>query len=174
MHRHAAVALATLVLLTRADAAPAQGVRGFAGAGVVSDLNDHRFPAFSGGVLLDLPTTWISAGAQGETFFEWPYFAGRGALFGQANLVRHHAVRAFALGGFGFGETGGAMFGGGLEVRPSHRRFGLRLAVEDYVARVQGFDCAFFGYTESYCDANLRGGRAYTAHQLTVRAGFLF
>jgi hypothetical protein len=41
-------------------------------------------------------------------------FAGRGTVFGQGNLMSNGRIQPFVLGGFGFGESGGPMFGGGL------------------------------------------------------------
>ena len=170
--------LATVLLIccvaVSASDVEAQELRGFAAATVVSDLNDQRFPGVSGGVLWDLPTPWFSVGAEGEMFVSWPYVAGRGTLFGQANVLRRTPVNAFVVGGVGFGEAAGPMAGGGMEIRPRGRRLGLRVSFEDYLARVQGFDCAEIGYPQAYCDANLRGGRSYTAHQFTVRIGVLF
>lgn len=166
-----AVMVAGVGLAPRAEA---QEWRGFANAGVMSDVNEQRFPSFAGGVLFDLPTSWVSAGAQGEVFVSWPYAAGRGAVFGQANVVRRGAVRPFLLAGYGWGESAGMMFGGGVEVRVPNRRIGLRATVEDYVTQVAGFDCGYLGYSQSYCDQSLRGGRAYAVHQLAVRVGIVF
>jgi hypothetical protein len=170
----AAAVLVIFASLSQARPTSAQEVRGFAGAGVMSDLNDDRFPAFGGGVLFDLPTSWLTAGAQGEMFLSWPYVAGRGAVFGQVNPVRRGVVRPVFLAGYGFGLSEGPMIGGGVELRLPHRRIGLRAIVEDYMARVDGFDCVSLGYSPSYCDAGLRGGRPYTEHQITVRIGLLF
>ena len=172
-NRAAVVILVVLAPLIHVQPIGAQELRGFAGAGTVWDLNDGRFPAVAGGVRLDLPTWWFSAGAQGEMFVSWPYVAGRGAVFGQVNAVRRGAVRPFFLAGLGFGESAGPMVGAGVELR-LRDRIGLRASVEDYLARVQGFDCSALGYTQSYCDANLHGGRSYIGHQLAVRLGLLF
>jgi hypothetical protein len=152
----------------------AQALRGFAGGGMVKDLNGQTFPAVSGGAVVDLPTSWFSAGAQGDMFISWPYFAGRGTVFGQVNVIRRGPVRPFLLGGFGFGEDGGPMIGGGVDVRVPNQRIGLRVSVEDYLAHVGGFDCFGLGYTQAYCDANLKGGRPYTAHQTSLRVALLF
>src|SRR5215207_933514 len=127
----------------------AQEVRGFAGAGVASDLNS-RYPALGGGMLVDLPSSWFSAGAEGDMFISWPYVAGRGALFGQANVMRRRAVRPFVLAGYGWGESAGPMIGGGVEMRV-RGRFGVRATVEDYLVRL-----------------GLHGGRAETRHQIAT------
>ena len=150
----------------------AQEVRGFAGAGVASDLNS-RYPAFGGGVLLDLPTSWVSAGAEGDMFVSWPYVAGRGALFGQVNVVRRRAFRPFVLAGYGWGESAGPMIGAGIELR-MRGRLGLRATVEDYLERVGGFDCGSLGYPQAYCNDALNGGRAQTRHQVATRFALLF
>jgi hypothetical protein len=120
----------------------AQDLRGFVAAGVMSDPNGQRFPAFGGGVLIDLGQPWLSAGGEGEMFVSWPYFAGRGAVFAQGNVMRRGPLRPFVVGGMGFGESAGPMFGAGIDVRPGNRRIGVRAAVEDYLAHVEGFDCA--------------------------------
>lgn len=156
MTSHRIAAVAALTLLAGAARTSAQEVRGFASAGYSSDLNDQRYPAFGGGVLVDLGQPWVSAGAQGETFVSWPYFAGRGTFFGQGNLLPKGPVRPFVLGGVGFGEDGGPMFGAGVELRPSNERLGWRIAVEDYVRRYTAFD----------------GPK--TGHQVAVRVGILF
>ena len=170
----AVVILVVFAALSHGEPTGAQELSGFAGAGMVSDVNDQRFPAFGGGVLLDLPTWWISAGTQGEMFVSWPYVAGRGAVFGQLNAVRRRAVRPFFLAGYGFGESAGSIIGGGVELRLRDRRIGLRASVEDYLTAVQGFDCASLGYTQSHCDEQLHAGRPYIGHQLTLRLGLMF
>ena len=149
--------------------ASAQDLRGFVNGGVMSDLNNQHFPAVAGGALVDLGQPWISAGAQGEVFMSWPYFGGRGAIFGQGNVVHKGPIRPFVLAGVGWGESAGPMFGGGVEVGPRESRIGLRVAVEDYLARVGGFQCVAFG-----CEGFPHAGRAYTGHQVTVRVGVLF
>ncbi len=168
------VVLIVVGVLAQAGAVSAQQVRGFAGGGIVSDLNDQRFATILGGAVVDLPTSWFSAGGQADMFISWPYVAGRGTVFGQVNIVGRGPVRPFLLGGYGFGEDAGPMIGGGVEVRPPNRRLGLRVSVEDYLASVGGFDCVGLGYTQSYCDTNLKGGRADTGHQVTVRIAVLF
>ena len=77
--------LVGLALLGQARPADAQEIRGFAGGALMSDINHQRFPAFGGGVVLDLPKGMVSAGGQGDMFVSWPYIAGRGAVFGQVN-----------------------------------------------------------------------------------------
>ena len=168
-----AVVLVMVTVLSHGRPAGAQEVRGFAGAGVASDLNS-RYPAAGGGVLLELPGSWVAAGAEGDIFTSGGYFGGRGAAFGQVNVIRRGTVRPFGLAGYGWGESGGPMIGAGVDVRFPGRRLGLRASVEDYLVQVGGFDCASLGYTQSYCDANLKGGRAYTGHQVAMRFGILF
>ena len=146
-----------LVLLAGAAPISAQEIRGFASAAASSDVNHQHYPAFGGGVIADLGQPWLSAGAQGEVLVSWPYFAGRGAIFGQGNLAPKGAVRPFVLAGIGFGEEGGPMFGGGVELRAPNQRIGLRVAVEDYVVRFQGYQRPWA-----------------TGHQVAVRAGILF
>lgn len=160
-----------MVLATGAGArcASAQGLRGFVNGGVMSDLNNQHFPAVAGGALIDLGQPWVSAGAQGEVFMSWPYFGGRGAVFGQGNVIPRGPIRPFVLGGLGWGESAGPMFGGGVDMGPRASRMGFRVAVEDYLANVGGVSCAAFG-----CDAIPHAGRAYTGHQVTVRAGIVF
>ena len=158
-----------LATVAGARGASAQDVRGFVNGGVMSDMSNQHFPAVAGGALVDLGQPWVSAGAQGEVFMSWPYFAGRSAVFGQGNLIARGPVRPFVLGGFGWGESAGPMFGGGVDVAPRDSRLGIRFAVEDYLARVGGYDCGVFG-----CAADPHGGRPYTGHQLTVRVGILF
>ena len=165
--------LVVLATVAGASVVSAQNVRGFVTGGVISDVNQQRFPSAGGGVLVDVGQPWVSAGAQGETFWQWPYFAGRGTIFGQGNLVPRGPIRPFILGGVGFGETAGPMFGGGVELRPPNQRVGLRVSVEDYVVRIGGLDCGSYGL-QSYCDANPRDARGYTEHQVTVRVGVVF
>lgn len=151
----------------------AQDVRGFVTGGVISDVNHQRFPSAGGGVLVDVGQPWLSIGAQGETFWQWPYFAGRGTVFGQGNLNPKGRIRPFVLGGVGFGETAGPMFGGGVELRPPNGSLGLRVSVEDYLSRIGGLDCASYGL-QSYCEGNPREARGYIEHQVAVRVGVLF
>ena len=71
----------------------AQDLRGFVAGGVTSEGTDQRFPSAAGGVLVDVGQPWLSAGAQAETFWQWPYFAGRGTLFAQGNLISQGRIR---------------------------------------------------------------------------------
>ena len=160
--------------LSGAQTVSAQNLRGFAGAGAMQDVNSEQFPAFGGGMLIDVGTPWISAGAQGEAFVSWPYFGGRGSVFGQGNVMPKSVVRPFVLAGVGFGESSGPLFGGGVEVGPQGGRLGLRVAVEDYVARVGGFNCTALGYSAGDCAGFPHGGNEYTAHQVTFRVGVVF
>ena len=77
-----------LALVTHAGVATvsAQDLRGFVAGGVTSEVT-HQFPSVAGGVLVNVGEPWVSVGAQGETFWQWPYFAGRGTLFAQGNLI---------------------------------------------------------------------------------------
>jgi hypothetical protein len=167
-------ALVVIATVAAAGRLGAQDLRGFVAAGVVSDPNGQRFRGFGGGVLIDLGQPWVSAGGQGEMLVSWPYFAGRGAVFAQGNILRRGPLRPFVVGGMGFGESAGPMSGAGVDVRPGSRQIGVRAAVEDYLDHVAGFDCAAYGYSQASCDAYLRGGRAYTGHQVTFRIGVLF
>jgi hypothetical protein len=130
-----AVAIAVLLLAaSAASPASAQDLRGFAGGGVAGTVNSEHFPIFGGGAVADVAQPWISVGGQGEVLISWPYFAGRGAVFGQANLVVRKSLRPFVLVGTGFGEESGPfMFGGGVELRAPNSRYGFRVSVEDNV-----------------------------------------
>ena len=160
--RTVAGVLLAIALVTPAGA---QELRAFAGAGFMSDLNGERFPMAGGGVTIDLGRPWISAGAQGEAFFSGGYPGGRGSVFGQFSVPGLGILRPFALGGAGFGEEAGPMFGGGIEVRAPNRRIGMRLSVEDYIASIE--PCP----TDSIfsCEASRP-----SPHQLTVRFAVLF
>ena len=153
--------------------AAAQQPRGFIMFGISSDVNDQHFPGIGGGVLFDLAKSWVSVGGQGDIFFSNGYVAGRGGPIAQANLTRHRAFRPFAIGGFGWGEESGPMFGAGIDVA-SRGRIGFRASVQDYLQQVGGFDCRVLGYSQSYCDANLHGGRPYTPHQPSVQLGIVW
>ena len=169
----AVVVLVMVAALSHGRPAAAQELRGFAGAGVALDLNS-RYPAAGAGLLFDLPGGWFTTGAEGDLFTSNGYVAGRGAAFGQVNVIRRGTVRPFGLAGYGWGESAGPMIGAGLDVRFPGRRLGLRVSIEDYLVRVGGFDCASLGYTRTYCDENPKGGRAYTGHQVSMRFGVLF
>ena len=167
--------VALMVLLTHAGASIvlAQDFRGFVAGGVTSEVNQQQFPSAAGGVLVNLGQPWIAAGAQAETFWQWPYFAGRGTLFAQGDLIPKGRVRPFVLGGIGFGEAAGPMIGGGVELRATNGRHGVRLSIEDYLSRIDGLPCQSFGL-QSYCDANPRQARSYIEHQAAFRVGVLF
>jgi hypothetical protein len=154
LQRIAAPAL--LALLAGAPWASAQEVRGFASGGFTTDVNTQRYPAFGGGAVVSLGQPWVSAGAQADAFVSWPYFGGRGAVFGQGNLAPKRPISPFVLAGYGFGEDSGPMIGAGVDLRAPHQRIGLRLAVEDYVLRYRRYQ----GPT--------------TSHQIAFRAGILF
>ena len=163
--------LFTIAALLLTTTVWAQSPSGFAALGVHQDTNDARFASASGGVVFDLPTEWLSAGAQGDLFVSYPYVAGRGTVFAQGNVVPRRSIRPFALAGFGFGESAGPMIGAGVEIwRPNGR--GLRVTVQDYLARIGGFECGQLGYDQTYCATYLHGGDAYIAHQLSVLVGF--
>jgi hypothetical protein len=151
-------AFAVLALLAAAPCASAQtAARGFAFGGMMSEGYSEWFPAFGGGAVVDLGQPWVSAGAQGETFMSWPYFAGRGAVFAQGNLLARKSVRPFVLAGIGFGEDGGTLVGAGLEVRSPDTRLGFRVTVEDYLTR----------RSDLY-------GQLPRVHRIALRAGVLF
>ena len=149
--------LAVLAVLAAAPCASAQSARGFAFGGMMSEGYSDWFPAFGGGAVVDLGQPWVSAGAQGEAFMSWPYFAGRGAVFAQGNLLARKPVRPFVLAGVGFGEDGGTLVGAGLEVRSPDTRMGFRVAVEDYLTR----------RSDLY-------GQLPAVHRIALRAGVLF
>jgi hypothetical protein len=165
--------IAFFTVLAGMSSASAQTIRGFVSGGMITDVNQQRFPSAGGGIVVNLGMPSLSAGAQAETFWQWPYFAGRGTVFGEIELIPNGRIRPFVLGGRGFGETAGPMFGGGLELRPSGTRVGLRVSVEDYLARIGGLECGSFGL-QSYCDENPRAARGYVEHQVTLRAAVLF
>ena len=145
---------------------------GFVNGGFNSDVNDSRYPSLGGGAVFDLPGAWVSVGGQGDMFMSFPYVAGRGGVFAQGNLTRRRRIRPFGLAGIGWGVQDGPMVGGGLEVW-GRGRFGLRVALEDYLVRLGGFDCARFGanITQAECDTRFHGGRARTVHQWSAKVG---
>ena len=167
--------IACFALATSAgvSVALAQAVRGFVAGGVISDVNHERFPSAAGGVLVNLGQPWLAVGAQGETFWLWPYFAGRGTVFAQGSLSPKGGIRPFVLGGVGFGESAGPLIGAGVELRPPNRRVGVRVSVEDYLSRIGRWPCESYGL-QSHCEANPRAARGYIEHQLAVRIGVLF
>ena len=152
----AIVAVVALASVGNAGVACAQNVRGFAAAGTTRDVNHQNFPTIGGGLLIEAGQPWVAVGAEAETFWSWPYFAGRGTVFGQVHVSSKQTVRPFALAGYGWGEEGGVMVGGGIEIRPRGSALGLRATVEDYVVHVRGYP------------------NAYTGHQLAFRMGVSF
>jgi hypothetical protein len=149
-------AAASLALLMGVTSASAQEFRGFASAGVSSDPNQEQYPAFGGGVLVDIGQRWVSAGVQGETLISWPYVNGRLAVFGQGNLTPGKRITPFVLAGAGIGEYSGGFLGGGVEIRPAGQRLGFRVAFEDYLTRYRKYDGSM------------------THHQVGLRVGVLF
>jgi len=120
------VAVAALLFVAATQNASAQEVRGFAFAGTTSDSNSQRFPAVGGGVTVDLGQPWLAAGAQGETFFELPYFAGRGAVFAEGRILPRSTVRPLVIAGYGFGEDAGPLVGAGIGAAPVARSAGVQ------------------------------------------------
>lgn len=171
------LAIAPLLVAAFLCAAPrtaaAQQLLGFAAFTINRDVNGSQYAGAAGGVLVDVARSWISLGAQGDLFVSIPYVAGRGGPLVQLNIVRHERIRVFGIGGMGWGEQEGPMFGGGLDVWPS-RRVGIRATVQDYLVRIQGFDCATLGYDRTYCDASLHGGSTYTGHQPSFQIGVIW
>ena len=166
------IAVMTTLAVAGASRVSAQQPQGFVTGGISTGENDERFPTVGGGVLFDVARGWVSAGAQGDLFFSNGYVAGRGGVLAQANVIRRRAVRPFVVGGFGWGEDAGPTFGAGIEVWSG--RVGFRASVQDYRTHVLGFDCLSLGYTQAYCDANLRGGKPYTQHQPSVQFGIVW
>ena len=111
----------------------AQEVQGFAAAGAQTNSFGETFPVFTAGATVDLGRRWISAGGQGDLFVSWPYFAGRGTVFGQLRPFPRRRVSPIVLGGVGFGEVSGPMLGAGLEVSSGQRPF----EAEDYRRRLR-------------------------------------
>src|SRR5678816_2215982 len=62
MRLHALSLVTALVLIAGVHSASAQDVRGITFGGVTGDANGQQFPAFGGGVLVDLGQPWGSAG----------------------------------------------------------------------------------------------------------------
>lgn len=168
----AAVVLGAAMVCGAAPTAAAQDVVWFAGAALHRDINEQMFPGVAGGVLLDVANSWASVGGQACLLTSGGYVSGRAGPMAQVNVIRLPSIRVSALGGYAAGEEGGAMVGAAIEFRLGPVR--LRASVEDYLARVGAFDCAFFGYSQDYCEASLHGGRAYTAHRPTVQVGFVW
>jgi opacity protein-like surface antigen len=164
--------LTAALAVSAAQAAAAQQWLGYAALSVNSDLNDQRFPGIAGGVLVDVARSWVSVGGQGDMFFSGGYVAGRGGPIAQINVLGRSPVRAFVLGGYAWGEQAGPMIGAGVDIGKGRVRF--RVSVQDYLARVNGFDCALMGLEQAYCDANFHGGRSYTGHQPSVQVGIVW
>ncbi len=167
-----ALALAALIVAAPRPAA-AQPLSGFGTFSLTSDVNGQVFPGISGGVLLDVAGSWVSVGAQGDLLVSGVYFAGRGGPIVQVNVLRYRNVRLFALGGMAWGEEAGPVMGAGIDVW-SRSRIGFRASVQAHFTQIAGFDCAFFGYDQAYCDANLHGGRPYTARQPSLQVGVIW
>ena len=147
-------ALVVLGTLGGSRLSAGQEVRGFMGGGTAS-VGSHVYPSLGGGVLVNAGQPWVSVGVAGDGFMSFPYFAGRGALFAQGNLVPKGRVRPFVVAGYGFGAFEGTMVGGGLEIRRKGTGFGFRGSVENY--------------RESY--RGIRGSVA--TNHVTVRLGVL-
>ena len=157
-------AAAALVLLSAAQTVSAQEIRGFAYGSGTTAQNDQHYPGFGGGVVFDLGQPWLAVGAQGEAFSSWPYFAGRGSVFAEGRLMPNAAIRPIVLGGAGFGQYGGPMFGGGVEIRVPRSRLAVRMTVEDYVRRDTRYS-----FTE-----RVEPMGTVTSHQVATRFGVSF
>src|SRR5262245_9020571 len=163
--------LAATLLISVPGLAEAQRPSFFATGGWSSDLNEERVLTGSFGVVFDVPkASWLSAAAQADLFFAFPYIAGRGTVQAQLNAVRRRDIRIFGLGGVGSGENDGPVLGGGVEFRP-RGRMGVRATFQDYVQRVGGVDCAGLGYSTAECHTYLHDGKPWTGHQPTVQIG---
>lgn len=156
---HAAI---IVFILTSSRSASAEPLRGWAFTGRTIDINAQSFPAAGGGVLLEVWRPWLLAGAQGEALFQLPYVAGRGAVFGEGRLLPASPYRPFVMGGIGFGEAAGPLIGAGIEIGAPNSRWGLRMTLEDYVGRLDGY--SFAGVTR---DPEIR-------HQVAFRFGITF
>jgi hypothetical protein len=153
--------LAVLLIASICGRAAAQDARGYVGASFSSNVNQDRYAGVGAGGTIDLGTPWLSAGGQGEALISWPYFAGRGALFGQANVANSSPYRPFVMVGAGLGEEAGFLLGAGVEMRQRGSRYGFRVNVEDYLTRY-----------DSYAGAGPAIAR--TGHQVVVRGSLLF
>jgi hypothetical protein len=165
MIRYVMAALVS-VAVAASGSASAQEVHGFALGGITRSVDAETFPTIAVGATVDLGTAWLSAGAQAETFFSWPYFAGRGAAFGQVNLAPKRTLHGLALVGAGFGDDAGPLIGGGLEFRPAGRRVGVRVTVEDYLMTITPILCP--------ASEGCAFGPDRRANQVAVRAGIVF
>ena len=168
--KHAAIVLLATIVWLQPRSGAAQALSGFGTFTINSDVNGQRFTGASGGVLIDLAGSWVSAGVQGDVFVSWPYFAGRYGPVGQLNVVRRGPVRMFAIGGYSWGEQSGPMIGAGVEFWTGDH-LGFRATVQDYLARMQGVDCTHFTYDRAFCEAELHGGNPWVGHQPTVQLG---
>jgi hypothetical protein len=159
--RHLPIAAMSVLLLSTAQAASAQEVRGFAFGSGTTLQYDQQYPGFGGGVLVELGQPWLAVGAQGEAFSSWPYFAGRGSVFAEGRLLPKSAIVPLVLGGAGFGEYGGPMVGGGVEIRVPRSRVAFRITVEDFMLRDTRYDLGQPAGTETH-------------HQVATRFGVSF
>ncbi len=155
--------LLILLVLIAPAAARAQDARGFIGAAVSSSVNNEHHASVGGGVTIGLGPRWLSGGAQGEALISWPYVAGRGALFAQAQVANRSSFRPFVMAGMGMGEEAGPLVGGGFEMRERGTRYGFRVTIEDYVTRY-----------DQYGPEYRTGPIARTGHQIAVRGALLF
>ena len=164
--------VAAAVLLSVAARAQAQQVRPFAGVGTSNEGSETQIFTVSGGALFELPKlSWLAAGGQADLFIYFPYLAGRGTVLVQADAVKRRGIRLFGLGGYGMGEIGGPMIGGGVEFSPGGR-IGFRATVQDYLQHVQAIECgAGSVYSQYECNTYLNGGRAWTSHQPSLTFG---
>jgi hypothetical protein len=163
------IAAMTTLVVAGPSQVSAQQLQGFVTGGTSAGENREQFPTVGGGVLLDVAKGWASVGGQGDVFFSNGYATGRAGVLAQGNIVRRRAFRPFVVGGYGWGEDAGPMFGAGIEWWSG--RLGFRASVQHYRTHVQGFDCLHFGYTQAQCDADFRGGQPYTQHQPSVQFG---
>ena len=159
--RNLLTAAMTVVLLSAAQTVSAQEIRGFAFGSGTTAGHDQQYPGFGGGVLVDLGQPWLAAGAQGEAFTSWPYFSGRGSVFAEGRLLPKSAIVPLVLGGGWFGEGGGPMVGGGVEIRVPSSRLAFRITVEDHVHR-----------ETRYISPQATGTQ--TSHQVATRFGVTF
>lgn len=155
--------LAAVMLTVFADLGSAQDARGFLGAAVSSSVNREWYAAVGGGMTIDLGTPWLSGGGQAEALISLPYVAGRGAIFGQFNVIPRSHIRPFVLGGAGFGEDSGRLVGAGIEFRDRANRYGFRMTVEDYLTRY-----------ETYSAPPVTRSSVVTGHQIAIRGAMLF
>jgi len=120
---------------TGASPVAAQERHYFVTGGFSRSINDELFPGVGGGVLVELPGSWVSVGARGDVLFSGGYAAGRGGPIAQVALVRRRSARPFVMAGFAWGEEAGPMLGAGIDVW-SRGRTGFRASFQDYVTNV--------------------------------------